>query len=67
MIEKTLPNGYFMIANSTRETDYLKLAYVTALTIKLTQLEGYNAVSVATTKPDIVSNYRFSWSIALPK
>jgi hypothetical protein len=61
MIEKTLPQGYFMIANSTRETDYLKLAYVTALSIKLTQPEGYNAVSVATTNPDIVSNYRFSW------
>lgn len=61
MIEKELPKGYFMIANPTQATDYLKLAYVTALTIKLTQPEEFNRVSIATTQPQVVQNYRFPW------
>lgn len=61
MIEKELPNGYFMIANTTQETDYLKLAYVTALSIKLTQPEGFNSVSVAVLHPKVVQNLRLPW------
>jgi hypothetical protein len=61
MIEKELPSGYFMIGNSTRETDYLKLAYATALTIKLTQPDGFNSVSVVTTTPKTVQNYNLPW------
>ena len=61
MIDKHLPLGYFTIANSTRDTDYLRLAYIMALTIKLTQPAGANSVSVATRTPDVVSNYKLSW------
>lgn len=61
MIDKSLPSGYFMIANSTQETDYLRLAYATALSIKLTQNKEHNSVSVATRTPEIVKNFKFSW------
>lgn len=61
MISKELDKGYFMIANSTQTTDYLKLAYVTALTIKLTQAEGFNSVSIATTTPEVVQNFKLNW------
>ncbi len=61
MIEKELPKGYVMIANPTQDTDYLKLAYATALTIKLTQPEEFNKVSIATTQPQVVQNFKLSW------
>lgn len=61
MIDKTLDRGYFMIANSTQDTNYLRLAYICALTIKLTQPEGYNSVAISTRTPDVVSNYRLPW------
>lgn len=61
MIDKKLERGYFMIANNTETTDYVKLAYITALTIKLTQPEGFNSVSIATTSPDLVDNFKSSW------
>ncbi len=61
MIEKDLEQGYFMIANSTKDTNYLKLAYATALSIKLTQPKGYNSVSIATTTPDVVNNFKYCW------
>lgn len=61
MIVKDRAQGYFMIANSTHDIDYLKLAYACALSIKLTQPEGFNAISVATLTPDVVSTYKMPW------
>lgn len=61
MISKEFDLGYFMIANNTQTTDYLKLAYATALTIKLTQPAGFNSVSVATTTPQTVQQLKLNW------
>jgi len=61
MIEKDLDLGYFMMANSSVGTDYLKLAYVTALTIKLTQPKGFNQVAIATMTPDRVKEFNHPW------
>jgi hypothetical protein len=61
MIEKLLDRGYFMIAIPAKGTDYLRLAYVTALTIKLTQPEGYNSVSISTTQVKNAQNFKLPW------
>lgn len=61
MISKELEQGYFTIANNTQDTDYIKLAYAMALTIKLTQPEGFNSISIATRTPNVVQNYKMSW------
>jgi hypothetical protein len=61
MIAKDLDLGYFMVANSTASVDYLRLAYVTALTIKLTQPEEFNQVAVATLTPERVNNFAHPW------
>jgi hypothetical protein len=61
MLDKTLEKGYFMIANPTATTNYIKLAYVTALTIKLTQPEGYNSVSLTTNNVSIAQNLKHKW------
>jgi hypothetical protein len=61
MIDKTLDRGYFMIANSTQDTNYLRLAYICALTIKLTQPEGYNNVAISTRTPDVVEHFGLPW------
>ena len=62
MIEKLLDRGYFMIAvNDRQRTDYVRLAYVTALTIKLSQPQGYNSVSIATTQVKYAQDLKLSW------
>jgi hypothetical protein len=61
MIEKILDRGYFTIANNTQGTDYVKLAYAMALTIKLTQPPGFNNISIATLTPEVVQSYKMSW------
>ena len=61
MIEKLLDKGYFMIANNVKETNYIRLAYITALTIKLTQPEGYGNVSIATTNVKQAQALKLSW------
>jgi hypothetical protein len=40
--------GYLLFAIDTKDTEYSKLAYACALTIKLTQPEEYNNISVVT-------------------
>jgi hypothetical protein len=61
MIIKDLDLGYFMVANSTASVDYLRLAYVTALSIKLTQPKGFNQVAVATLTPERVNSFAHPW------
>jgi len=61
MIEKRLPSGYFTIALPTKQTDYLRLAYVTALTIKLTQPIGFNSISIATNHVRNAQNLKLAW------
>lgn len=40
--------GYLLFAINTSKVDYVKLAYACALTIKLTQPEGYNSIALVT-------------------
>jgi hypothetical protein len=61
MIEKDLDLGYFMVANSTASVDYLRLAYITALSIKLTQPEEFNQVAIATLTPERVNEFTHPW------
>jgi hypothetical protein len=61
MIEKDLNLGYFMVANSTASVDYLRLAYVTALSIKLTQPKEFNQVAIATLTPEKVNEFAHPW------
>jgi hypothetical protein len=41
-----MSRGYLLFAVNSDSTDYVKLAYACALSIKLTQPEGYNNVSI---------------------
>jgi hypothetical protein len=50
-----------MVANSTASVDYLRLAYVTALSIKLTQPEEFNRIAVATLTPERVNHFKYPW------
>jgi hypothetical protein len=46
--------GYLLFAINSSATDYVKLAYSCALSIKLTQPPGYNNVSIVVSDPDQV-------------
>lgn len=61
MIPKERDRGYFTIANNSVASEYTKLAYSMALTIKLTQPEGFNSISIATDTVDDVKKYKMSW------
>lgn len=61
MIAKELEHGYFTIANNTQDTDYIRLAYAMALTIKLTQPQGFNSISIASQTPEVIHNLKMSW------
>ena len=43
-----MSRGYLLFALESNNTNYCRLAYACALSIKLTQPEGYNNVSVIT-------------------
>jgi hypothetical protein len=48
-----MSKGYLLFALDTKDTEYSKLAYACAMSIKLTQPEGYNKVTVVTNKPSV--------------
>ena len=43
-----MSRGYLLFAINSDTTDYVKLAYACALSIKITQPEGFNSVSIVT-------------------
>jgi hypothetical protein len=47
-----MTRGYLIFAQDTADVNYSKLATACALSIKLTQPQGYNSVSVITNNPD---------------
>lgn len=49
-----MTRGYVLFAINSVNTDYVKLAYACALSIKLTQPEGYNNVSIVVSDPSVV-------------
>ena len=49
-----MSKGYLLFAINSPTVDYVKLAYACALSIKLTQPEGYNSVSIVTENPNNV-------------
>jgi hypothetical protein len=48
--------GYLLFAVNSETTDYVKLAYACALSIKLTQPQGYNNVSIVVSAPEQVND-----------
>jgi hypothetical protein len=62
------PKGYLILAQNNKSDDYLRMAYVLALTIKLTQTE-ITSVSLVTDVPDAVpKHYKevFDYIIEIP-
>lgn len=48
-----MKRGYLLFAVNSTEVDYVKLAYACALSIKITQPDGYNGVSLVTNNLDL--------------
>lgn len=53
--------GYLIVISKSESVDYLKLAYCLALTIKITQPQGYNSVAIATDNPSAISSLASPW------
>lgn len=53
--------GYLLIISKHETTDYLKLAYALALSIKNTQSEGYDKVALVTDDVDSIKGLDSSW------
>lgn len=53
--------GYLLIISKHETTDYLKLAYALALSIKNTQREGYDKVALVTDDVDSIKGLGSSW------
>lgn len=53
--------GYLLFVAQNEKTDYLKLAYSLALSIKLTQKEGYDKVALVIDDKTQVSKLKSSW------
>ena len=53
--------GYLIVVSSNKDTDYLKLAYALALSIKNTQKPGYDKVALVIDKPELVDNLKSPW------
>lgn len=53
--------GYLIFVNENKNVDYLKLAYLLAMSIKLTQKEGYDRVALVTNNKDDLVNLKSPW------
>jgi hypothetical protein len=53
--------GYLIVVASHAETDYLKLAYALALSIKNTQKPGYDKVALVIDNPALIKNLKSPW------
>lgn len=53
--------GYLIVAAKNSDTDYHKLAYSLALSIKNTQKWGYNNVALVTDDPEDLARFKSTW------
>lgn len=53
--------GYLLFVAKHKKTDYLKLAYALALSIKITQRPGYDKVALVTDDVEAVKKLESSW------
>jgi len=53
--------GYSIFVNENKDVDYLRLAYLLAMSIKLTQKEGYDRVALVTNNKEKVSELSSPW------
>lgn len=53
--------GYLIIVNDKQDTDYAKLAYALALSIKNTQKEGYDKVALVINDKTRIENFTSTW------
>jgi len=53
--------GYLIFVNENEDVDYLKLAYLLAISIKVTQKEGYDRVALVTNNKEKVSQLSSPW------
>jgi len=53
--------GYLIFVKTSDNADYIKLAYTLAMSIKLTQPEGYNAVALAIDDLSELKNVKSPW------
>lgn len=53
--------GYLLIVAENTEIDYLKMAYALALSIKITQKEGYDKVAIVLDKKEKLTRFNSSW------
>jgi hypothetical protein len=53
--------GYLIIVSTSKDYDYLQMAYALALSIKNTQKPGYDKIALITDDVDAVSSLRSAW------
>jgi hypothetical protein len=53
--------GYLIFVATHEQTDYLKLAYALALSIKNTQKEGYDQVALVIDDPSALDGFKSAW------
>ena len=53
--------GYLIVAAKNNDSDYHKMAYSLALSIKNTQKWGYNNVALVTDDPEDLSRFKSTW------
>ena len=53
--------GYLIIVSTSKDHDYLQMAYALALSIKNTQKPGYDKIALITDDVDAVSSLRSAW------
>ena len=53
--------GYLIIVNDKDDTDYAKLAYALALSIKNTQREGFDKVALVINDKSRIENFISTW------
>jgi len=53
--------GYLIFVNETHESNYYDLAYALALSIKNTQKEGYDNVSLVINDKSLIQEERSNW------
>jgi hypothetical protein len=53
--------GYLIFVNQNKDVDYLRLAYLLAMSIKATQKEGYDRVALVTNNTEKVSKLKSPW------
>jgi len=53
--------GYLIIVNEGTDTNYTRLAYALALSIKNTQKEGYDKVALVIDNKDHIKNFTSTW------